>query len=364
MSADAAGGATAYDVAPARRQGLRIALAVAASFTVAVAQGEVIPFLGAVFATQFLMASRRPMGVAQAIGFVVVLVLAGQGFMILTGLLGERPIPFLLVLGLIYFACFLAQLNSRGGPVSALILTIGVAAPLLGVLNQDLGASIVAILGKAAANGVLFAWLAHAAFPDPGGADAGPLPPAPIHPEAARIAFANTVILLTVFTFCLVNNNLSTAIVLPLTVISLLGQIDLASSLRTASGLVIVNLLGGIVASIAFTIVVLRPEIPWLFLILLAVGLFFGGLAAANARTGKVYAGALITFLILFGLGVSPLPGSSAEAFSTRIGYILAAIVYTLIMASLLWPNRSDLGIDPRSGVAHQHNSGNSRPIS
>ena len=342
MSADAAGVATAYDVAPARRQGLRIALAVAASFTVAVAQGEVIPFLGAVFATQFLMSSRRPMGVAQAIGFVAVLVLAGQGFMILTGILGERPIPFLLVLGLIYFACFLAQLQGRGGPVPGLILTIGVVAPLLGVLDQDLGESIVAILGKAAANGVLFAWLAHAAFPDPGGVDAGPSLPVAVHPDASRIAFANTVILLIVLTFCLVNNDLSTAAVLPLTVVSLLGQIDLAVSLRTAFGLVVVNLFGGIVASIAFTIVMLWPELPWLFLILLVVGLLFGGRAAADVRTGKVYAGVLVIFLILFGLGISPLPGSSAEAFSTRIGYVVMAVLYALLMAALLWPRRPE----------------------
>jgi hypothetical protein len=340
MSADAGGSAATYGAAPARRQGLRIALAVAASFTVAVAQSEVIPFLGAIFATQFLMSSRRPIGVAQAIGFIAVMLLAGQGFMILTGLLGERPIPFLLVLGLIYFACFIAQLQGRGGPVPGLILTIGVVAPLLGVLDQDLGASIVAILGKAAANGVLFAWLAQAAFPDPGSVDAGPLPAPAIHPGASRIALANTVIVLVVFTFCLVNNNLSTAAVLPLTVISLLGQIDLTTSPRAALGLVIVNLLGGIVASIAFTIVQLRPELSWLFLILLVVGLLFGGRAAADARTGKVYAGVLITFLILFGLGVSPLPGSSAEAFSTRIGYVLTAVLYTLVMVGLIWPKR------------------------
>ena len=266
----------------------------------------------------------------------------GQGFIVLTGLFGERPIAFLLVLGLIYFVCFLAQLNGRGGPAPALILTIGVAAPLLGVLNQDLGASIVAILGKAAANGILFAWLAHAAFSDPGGADAGPLPSGAIRPEAARIAFANTVILLVVLTFCFVNNNLSTAVVLPLTVVSLLGQIDLVISLRAAFGLVIVNLLGGIVASIAFTIVQLRPELPWLFLILLVVGLLFGGRAAADVRTGKVYAGVLAIFLILFGLGISPLPGSSAEAFSTRIVYIVMAILYALLMAALLWPRRPE----------------------
>jgi hypothetical protein len=355
MSADAAGVATFNDVAPARRQGLRIALAVAASFTVAVAQGEVIPFLGAVFATQFLMSSRRPMGFAQAIGFVAVLVLAGQGFMILTGLLGQRPAPFLLMLGLIYFACFMAQLQSRGGPVPGLILTIGVVAPLLGILDQDLGESIVAILGKAAANGVLFAWLAHAAFPDPGGVDARASLPAAAHPDAPRIAFANTVILLVVLTFCLVNNNLSTAAVVPLTVVSLLGQIDLAVSLRTASVLVVVNLFGGIVASIAFTIVQLWPELPWLFLILLVVGLLFGGRAAADARTGKVHAGVLVTFLILFGLGISPLPGSSAEAFSARIVYVVMAILYALLMTALLWPDHSVPGTNPRSGIADQH---------
>lgn len=336
---------------------MRIAFAVAASFTTAVAQGEVIPFLGAVFATQFLMASRRPMGVPQAVGFVAAIVLAGYVFMVLTSILGNRPIPFLLMLGLIYFACFLAQLTRRGGPVPLLILTIGVAAPLLGVLDRDLGASVVVILGKAAANGVLFAWLAHVAFPDRQSADSRPLAPQHIPPQAARIAFADTVILLVIFTLCVASDNLSTAIVLPLTVVSLLGQIDLVFSPRAAAGLVIVNLLGGIVASISFTILQLWPELFWLFLIVLSVGLVFGGLAAANlttgagAGTGKLYAGALITFLILFGLGVSPLPGSSAEAFSARIAYVLAAIVYTIVMAAVLWPPHPDSG---NSGVRRQ----------
>jgi hypothetical protein len=329
---------------PGRRQGLRIAFAVAASFTAAVAQGEVIPFLGAVFAAQLLMSSRQPMGFPQAIGFVAVIVLAGYGFMVLTGILAERPLPFLLMLGLIYFACFLAQLNRRGGPAPALILTIGVAAPLLGVLDRDLGASVVVILGKAAANGVLFAWLAHVAFPNRESADSRPLPSQHIHRQATRIAFADTVILLLIFAFCVANDDLSTAVVLPLTVVSLLGQIDLVVSPRAAAGLVIVNLLGGIVASISFTILQLWPELFWLFLIVLTVGLIFGGLAAANVTTGKVYAGALITFLILFGLGVSPLPGSSAEAFSARIAYVLAAVVYTIVMAVVLWPPRPDSG--------------------
>jgi hypothetical protein len=133
---------------------------------------------------------------------------------------------------------------------------------------------------------------------------------------------------------------MSTAIVLPLTVASLLGQLDLVTDKRTIVGLMLVNVLGGIVASVAFGVLELRPDLLFLFLIVLAVGLLFGGAAAAGANTGKLYAGALAIFLILFGTGVSPLPNTSPEAFSTRMGYLVAAILYTATMAALLWPSR------------------------
>ena len=81
-----------------------------------------------------------------------------------------------------------------------------------------------------------------------------------------------------------------------------------------------------------------RPALPILFLIVLLVGLSFGGRAAANPEFGKVYAGALTIFLILFGLGVSPLPADTPDSFSTRIAYVLFAILYTIGLAALLWP--------------------------
>ena len=57
-------------------------------------------------------------------------------------------------------------------------------------------------------------------------------------------------------------------------------------------------------------------------------------------RPEKCIAGALTTFLILFGLGVSPLPSETPDSFATRIGLILFAIAYTFCLASLLWPRR------------------------
>jgi hypothetical protein len=71
---------------------------------------------------------------------------------------------------------------------------------------------------------------------------------------------------------------------------------------------------------------------------MLLVSLLFAGMAVTGATTGKVFGGGLTTFLILFGLGVSPLPGETPELFSTRIAYVLFAILYALCMASLFWP--------------------------
>jgi hypothetical protein len=91
-----------------------------------------------------------------------------------------------------------------------------------------------------------------------------------------------------------------------------------------------------VLASLAFAFVELRPSLPFVFLTVFLVGLILGGRAAAGLA--KMYAGALTTFLILLGSGISPLPTTTPESFSTRIGYVLLAVGYTLCMMALLWP--------------------------
>jgi hypothetical protein len=113
-------------------------------------------------------------------------------------------------------------------------------------------------------------------------------------------------------------------------------QFDFATSVRSALSTVAVNLLSGVLASLAFAFVELRPSLPFLFLTIFLVGLILGGRAAAGRA--KMYAGALTTFLILFGSGIAPLPTTTPESFATRIGYVLLAVGYTLCMMALLWP--------------------------
>jgi hypothetical protein len=146
-------------------------------------------------------------------------------------------------------------------------------------------------------------------------------------------------------TLCLTNNALSLALVLPITVASVLLQFDFATSVRSALSTVAVNLLSGVLASLAFAFVELRPSLPFLFLTVFLVGLILGG--RATAGRAKLYAGALTTFLILLGSGIAPLPTTNPESFSTRIGYVLLAVGYTLCMMALLWPRERSLLTQP-----------------
>lgn len=311
--------------------------------TLLVATGSILPFLAPLFAAQFLLASRGPPKGAQVFGMVVLITGVGQGLELTAALLGARPVLFTALLWLIYFGCFLAQAMGKGRQAPFLVLVIAIMVPLMSLLHRDLAGALSVLLPVAVVVGALLAWATHVLFPDPGGPAA--MPPVSPLPGASPLhrAMANASILAAAVVLCLVDTRLSSAIVIPVTVVSVLGQLDSVTSRRSALDLVLVNVLGGVAASIVFTVVDIQPTLLGLFLAVFVAGLLFGS-AASNPGSGKAYAGALTTFLILLGLGISPLPTSTPEAFSTRIAYVSAAAAYALWAGLLLWPKKKGPG--------------------
>jgi hypothetical protein len=88
---------------------------------------------------------------------------------------------------------------------------------------------------------------------------------------------------------------------------------------------------------LAFSVNAIRPTALALFLLVFLVALAFAGRAVTDRSKAPVYLGGLTIFCIILGLGISPLPGSAAGSFSTRLAFILFAILYTVTFAALLW---------------------------
>lgn len=326
-------------IAEQKRKGLRVAVAVSVLFTISVASGALVPFLGPLFAAQFLLSASQPMPLVKVIAIALVILAVGIFMITLTSWFGDRPTTFMLLLGLIYFSCFVAQTTGKGGTAIVLILIVAVVVPLLGILNKELAASILSILVGGVLGGAAMMWFAYLLIPEPFSvAENTPLAAIKV-PDYTR-ALANAGILLSAVAICLTSQNLTSAAVIPITVASLLGQIDHRQRAHASIGLVMVNLFGGFLASIGYAILSLRPSLFSMFIIMLVICLVLGGRAAARSPDAKVYGGALIIFLILFGLGVSPIPGSAAESFSTRILFVAMAIGYTLLTTAFLWRSR------------------------
>ncbi|WP_246704556.1 hypothetical protein [Rhizobium sp. P32RR-XVIII] len=324
-----------------QRRALRVALAVSVGFVASAAVGAVFPFIGPLFAAQFLLSSSRPLPVAQTIGMVLLILATGLLLIFLTAALIDRPIVFLAVLGLVYFCCFAVQAIGKGGPAVFLVLVVAIIVPLVGVLHPTFADSVLSILIGAVLSATALMWLSHALVPEPTAITAAPEQETARHDQPVHRACANTVILLFAVAVCIASNQLVAAVVIPITVVSLLDQLDIAASGRAALGLVVVNVFGGILAALAYGLLSVRPSLALMFAILLIVSLGLGARGASRSSDATMYAGALTTFLILFGLGVSPLPGSAAESLSTRVVYVTAAIIYTVVAAALLWPRPS-----------------------
>jgi hypothetical protein len=262
-----------------KRKGLRVAFSVATAFTWAIATDDPLPFLGSLFAAQMLISSSQAISLPKAAVLTLIILVAASIVEFLTTLLAERPPVLLLLLGLIYFSCFLAQARGKSNPLVFLILVVSVMIPLLTILNIDLGSSILTVFVQSVATGAILTWLAYALLPDIEAIEA-PQPPAAAAPKPIRRAAADALILLLALTLCLTQDRLATAVVIPITVASLLSQLDVEASGRPALATVIVNLMGGAAAMLAFTVLELRQSLAMLFLLVLLAGLVFGGRAA------------------------------------------------------------------------------------
>ncbi|MGH6890636.1 MAG: DUF2955 domain-containing protein [Dongiaceae bacterium] len=332
------------EAARARRQLiLRIGFAVALGLVMGEALEEPFSFLMPLLAFQLLMKMPHAPTLRQGMGFVLVVAIANGFALGLANTLQDRPIVYLIVLGLIFFGCFLMQLKGRGGPLPGMLLTCNATVPVLAVVSRGLAENFVWVFVVSAVSAVPLAWLAHAMFPEDGTAVEGTAQEPQDEDVPAgtpvRTALACTIVLMPAVIHYLANDDEVSVVVL-ITIIGVLGQ-RTGMRQRAALGLLLGNLIGGVVASLAYFAVVMVPWLPFLFLVTLAAALSLSEGATRSTPTAGVFAVAMPTFLILLGLGLTPITDGSGAAFVSRVIDVALASLYALAGIVLLLPRRN-----------------------
>ena len=321
----------AEEAGEAHALAFRIAFAAAVGLTLGEVLGWDFPFLPAMLAVQ-LLTGRGPISLKQGVAFVAVMVIACAFATLLAQILVDSPLVLLLTVSLLIFLEFLLLARGQAMGVAAIFLITTAVVPLLAIESMSVAYGLIHSLIAGSALAVLLAFAAHALFPtrthvEPASARA---------PEGApvAIALANTAVLMSLVIYFMLTVS-PVSIVVVLTVIGILRQpADLSGG--TAAGLILGNLVGGLAATAAYILVTLLPSPAFLLLVVLLVGLLFGDHIARGGESAPIYTVGLATFLIVLGLGLSPLPQDSSSIFIARVFDVMVAGVYAIGMASLL----------------------------
>ena len=310
----------------------RIALAAAFGLTLGEVLGWDFPFLPAMLAVQ-LLSARNSLSVKKGVAVIAVMAAACAFAVLVSQIFVDSPLVLLLAVSLVTFLAFLLLARGQAAGVAAMFLITTAVVPLLAIESVSVAQGFIYSVLAGSALAVLLTFAAQAFFPMR--VPAEPVS-APAQQERAVVALAlanATVLMSLVIYFMLTVSPVS--IVAVLTVISILRQpADLGGG--TAVGLILGNLVGGLAATAAYLLVTLLPSPAFLLLVVLLVGLLFGDQIARGGASAPIYTVGLMTFLIVLGLGISPLPQDSSAFFISRVFDVMLASIYAIGMASLL----------------------------
>jgi Protein of unknown function (DUF2955) len=334
MSSDGAASVSALPDAanlPAQRAALRIGFGVALGFALGELSGTAFFFFPPLMAVQFLATMPRPPSLPQAVGLVVLTALTSGTALLATSLFAGQPMVFMILVGLLIFCGFLLDTAGKAMPAS-LLLTFSATLPLLTTQSAESAGLLASAFIEATAIGLLTTWIMFALLPAPA-ADVDMPPPAPGAADP-RMALANTLVLLPVLLLFVIGGN--TTFVVLMVIIAIIRLRDRSGAPGAALGLLLGNVLGGLVATVSYFLLAVQSGLAFFLLLVAAVGLIFGRRIALGGVRAPMFTIALIAFIILLGLGASPLPSESGEAFTNRLWSVLLAGAYALGASSLI----------------------------
>ena len=330
-----------------KRRALRLAFGTATGFKVANALDWPAALLTPIMFIQLSVGLRACPTLGSAAGVIAaVAACVGIGWLVTTVV--GIPSLCVLLIAMLLFAAFYVQAGRWG--LGAVRPDGRRLRPSGGGLQAAEAATVVAAeLIRASIAAFFLVWATWAAFPDPRMLTPPPSPraaaPVASARARARVALVNTAVLMPVeIAFLLFD--LTNAIVALITTIAIVRTQTHAVRLGMVGGLLQGNVLAGLAAFGAGSLIMAWPSLPMLFFSVLLVALLFADrLTVAEPDRSPTYVVGLTSSIALLDGSLSAFSEGAGEGVYQRLVYVAAAIAYILGALALtegLRPKRSD----------------------
>ena len=330
-----------------KRRALRLAFGTATGFAVANALSWPASLLTPIMFIQLSVGLRAcpTLGSAAAV-IAAVAACVGIGWLVTTVV--GIPSLCVLLIAMLLFTAFYVQAG-RGGLAPFVLMVAVSVLPVLALQAAEAATVVAAELIKASIAAFFLVWATWAAFPDPQTATTPPSPRAAASVASsrarARVALVNTAVLMPVeIAFLLFD--LTNAMVALITTIAIVRTQTHAVRLGMVGGLLQGNVLAGLAAFGAGSLIMAWPSLPMLFFSVLLVALLFADrLTVAEPDRSPTYVVGLTSSIALLDGSLSAFSEGAGEGVYQRLIYVAAAIAYILGALALtegLRPKRPD----------------------
>ena len=330
-----------------KRRALRLAFGTAIGFAVANALSWPASLLTPIMFIQLSVGLRAcpTLGSAAAV-IAAVAACVGIGWLVTTVV--GIPSLCVLLIAMLLFTAFYVQAG-RGGLAPFVLMVAVSVLPVLALQAAEAATVVAAELIKASIAAFFLVWATWAAFPDPQTATTPPSPRAAASVASsrarARVALVNTAVLMPVeIAFLLFD--LTNAMVALITTIAIVRTQTHAVRLGMVGGLLQGNVLAGLAAFGAGSLIMAWPSLPMLFFSVLLVALLFADrLTVAEPDRSPTYVVGLTSSIALLDGSLSAFSEGAGEGVYQRLVYVAAAIAYILGALALtegLRPKRPD----------------------
>ena len=330
-----------------KRRALRLAFGTATGFAVANALSWPASLLTPIMFIQLSVGLRAcpTLGSAAAV-IAAVAACVGIGWLVTTVV--GIPSLCVLLIAMLLFTAFYVQAG-RGGLAPFVLMVAVCVLPVLALQAAEAATVVAAELIKASIAAFFLVWATWAAFPDPQTATTPPSPRAAASVASsrarARVALVNTAVLMPVeIAFLLFD--LTNAMVALITTIAIVRTQTHAVRLGMVGGLLQGNVLAGLAAFGAGSLIMAWPSLPMLFFSVLLVALLFADrLTVAEPDRSPTYVVGLTSSIALLDGSLSAFSEGAGEGVYQRLVYVAAAIAYILGALALtegLRPKRPD----------------------
>jgi len=313
---------------------LRFAAGTTGAFIISEAMGWYPTFLGPLLAAVLL--ANLPMAPPLKLGLVLIGVQAAgaYGAYILTSLLHKTPVVLFGAIALILLLCFANLARGRGFLPILLVLVSFSTVPIVTMMAPEQAGALAFAFARAMTVAVVAVWVTHALWPKL----SPPTPPAAQSAFDFPLAMALTGIAIVLPLMLLyLMYGITDALPVLITTVMLVINFDPQRSSIQGMAMMVGNLIGGLIALLAYALLQIAPSLTTLALITFVIALLF---AIRIERGGPASAVGVLTFnqaIVLFSLSLTP-GGSTPSLWITRLFQFGIACIFAIGTMTLLFP--------------------------